>query len=70
MPLSLEGHIDCFRIATVSTVNIPPRSKVIVEGSVCKDSGDYGVIPKMEIIESSDHSRALRKDSLQELSLK
>ena len=53
--LSLEGHVGCFIIATVSTVNIPPRSEVIVEGSVCKHSGDSGVIPKMGIIESSEN---------------
>ena len=61
LPLSLEGHIGCFRIATVSTVNIPPRSEVIVEGSVCKDSGDSGVIPKMGIIETSDSFKCYEK---------
>ena len=61
LPLSLEGHIGCFRIATVSTVNIPPRSEIIVEGSVCNDSGDSGVIPKMGIIESSDAFKCSEK---------
>ena len=46
---------------SISTVNIPPRSEVIVEGSVCKDSGDSGVIPKMGIIESSDAFKCSEK---------
>ena len=54
--IHFEGLTSCYRITIAETVSLPPRSEMIISGTLCKPEDGY-VPMKASIVEPSDKFR-------------